>query len=171
MTLNFYKDINFSHSEYDMPKYLSIINDLFNPEFIFSWELSNMKYPYDLQIPSTDGFKNIEIKNVKYGTYSVALEQYTDTNKKIRGWTHNLINNNVDLVLFSWKNNDCYALFDAPNLCSWWISNCFNYPLKINEVSKKGNNEWQSSYSYVPIKDIPNEYKIKINTEFMMEVK
>jgi len=141
-----------------------IIAREFNVQKFISNEIVGGYNPNDIWIEKRNGEKkHIEIKNYFNHNNSnlMCLEQYTDHQKGIRGWVHHLIQNKTDYVLFTWhgKSKSCYLVLDGFQLNNWWEKHSEEYDIRLNGISKDETtgNTWQSSFSKVPIKDLPND--------------
>jgi len=146
--------INESHDKCYFDNYIKKIDEIIKITDIIPWELYEVKTPYDLTINGL----NFEVKLQFCDLDVLALEQYTDHHNKIRGWTHHLKDNFVDIVLFYYPMyNKCIAIF-APDIQDWWEVKCNNYPIYLNDKTKNNNGRvWTSSFSYVKIVSIPKK--------------
>jgi len=161
--LDYYSDLKNSHTLEKRKKYYSVIMNAFPVKRFRSEELDEKICSNDVVIELENGLKNkIEIKNYDSHNNSntICLEQYHNHEKKIRGWTHYLIENKTDYVLFYWhgKKKCCYLITYGSKLCLWWCNNSNKYDITINKPTyKDGIYSHTSSFSYVHINDLPQE--------------
>ena len=152
MTLDFQGMIEDSHNIQYFNRYIKKIDDIICIDDVIPWELYGIRTPFDLTVNDL----NFEIKIQKCPIDRVGLEQFTDCNRKLRGYIHKLVDNAIDIVLFFYPNVNKVLACHAKNLQEWWIDNCNNYNIIKNKVSKDRNgNIWQSSFSYVSLIHIP----------------
>ena len=143
-----------SHQQSFFNRYVRKIDELVGIYEIIPWELYEVKTPYDLTVNGL----NFEIKIQKCNANSLGLEQYTNHDKKIRGWVHKLKENFVDIVLFFYPYSNNYLGCYAYCLQDWWELVCDNFEIYKNNISRDRNgNIWQSSFSYVDIINIPKK--------------
>jgi hypothetical protein len=150
-----------SHNSNYFNRYIRLLDEIFDIDYVIAWELYEVNTPYDLTINDEI---NIEVKIQKCDSNKVGLEQYTDHHNNKRGWVHKLKENDVDYVLFFYPESNYYFLVDAGQLQEWWKNNCDSYTIHLNRVSKDSNgNIWQSSFSYIFVKDIPEDIIVSTN--------
>ena len=156
--LDFVKDKKINDNE--LRKDIEALNKQFEIGDIFSYELNGEKWhPFDYMLFLLDGTViNLEVKNNRFWRRGneIPLEQCTDIFTGRRGWVDNLIKNKVDVVMHYNIETDEYLFYDAKQVCEWWIEHCENYEIKENEISRKGDSIWQSSFSWIPKVDIKN---------------
>ena len=158
--LNFEQMKNNSHKNKYFNRYINIICELFDVDFINAFELYNVKTPFDINI---NGKINIEVKIQN----RFALEVYTDDDKKKMGWVFTLMDDEVDYVLFFFPDENKYFCLKASELHTWWLEHFIDFETIRNKTSIKGNRTWVSSFSYVGRGLIPTNIVYKTNIEFV----
>ena len=159
LTTDFEKDKQFSQSNDKIKQTYPIISKHFSIKELISEELKNSRTS-DVKIKLTDDtIKNIEIKCYRLKQNdSIVLEKYSDKKRNVLGWTYFLKENKTDYVLFVWEGDDPdYIILKAKELQEFWEQNNTQYKENLNSPSTKDGSEWQSSYSWIPIEDIPSD--------------
>jgi len=166
---DFEEDSKWTISDPIKKKNYQIVLKNFSVKKFDAIEQENKRDINDFNCELTDGTKlKLEFKNRRLGAIcsDMALEVHNDYNKKTDGCVFKLIKNNIDYYIYTWhgKKKACYIILKARELEKWWRKNYSKYPLRLNKPTIKDGMTWQSSYCFVPIKDIPKEIVYKHET-------
>jgi len=123
-------------------------------------ELNGKIQPSDYEAELLDGtIITIDFKNYRRGNENpnfICLEQKNDILNGTLGWTFKIKN---DYIIFNWtgKKKLCYLCVDGKKLRNWWWKNHKYYNEIKNRptVDKIKKRTWTSSYSRVPISELP----------------
>lgn len=168
--VDFSEDADFAVSDSIKKKNYQIVIKHFPVKKFDAVEQEEKLDYHDYICELNDGKKlKIEFKNRREGAYwnDIALEIYHDYKTKYGGCVFNLIKNEIDYYIYVWhgKQKECYIILKAKGLEEWWRENYLKYPQRINkETWKNGKFRNQSSWTPVPIKDIPKEIIYKHQT-------
>jgi len=158
---NFVHDLRKSHDDDIRTKNYQIVMRHFPIKSFDGVELEGKELANDFIMVLENGEKKkVEFKNYYDFENSnfICLEQKSNLRYGSKGWTFKI---DADYVVFVWhgKAKDCYLIVDGDGLKDWWRENHSNYNEIRNQPShdKRSGETWRSSFSTVPIKDLPEE--------------